>query len=267
MWRPTKKRGYCETHSTKINKFSSIWQSDALQAWKNSLICTPWKPSTSGWPRKKNGCMNGIAKRKSRCRNTASSSRMWTVFCGWRRERNGRKSYEFTENELSAIPQGPKAGAGVLQLLWRELSAAGQRWRMCLCAKYFLFAAVPVVPGRRSPAGYGPVCRDHERPGWSETLLRVWRCIYAEVQTGQILPILRQTDAPPQRGRTAAEKVLAIYAFRALKSLVFRGLSDIVAGVVGWFIIYPPKRCSKCVEIGKKEICRTRLCGSLCPAF
>ena len=57
--------------------------------------------------------------------------------------------------------------------------------------------------------------------------------IYAEVQPGQILPSLRQTDAPSQRGRTTAEKVLAIYAFRALKSPVFRGLSGMVGGVVG----------------------------------
>ena len=104
---------------------------------------------------------------------------------------------------------------------------------MCLCSEHFLFAAVPVVPGRRPPAERGPVRRDHQRPGRGETLLRVWRSIYAEVQPGQILPSLRQTDAPSQRGRTTAEKVLAIYAFRALKSPVFRGLSGMVGGVVG----------------------------------
>lgn len=49
-----------------------------------------------------------------------------------------------------------------------------------------------------------------------------------------------------------AEKVLAIYAFRVIKSLVFQGFSGMVGGVVGGFIIYPPKRYSKCVEIGKK---------------
>lgn len=124
---------------------------------------------------------------------------------------------------------------------------------MCLCSKHFLFAAVPVVPGCCPPAGWGLVCRDHERPGRGKTLLRVWCCIYAEVQPGQILSSLCQTDAPPQRGRTTAEKVLAIYAFRALKSPVFRGLSGMVGGVVGGFIIYPAKRCSKCVEMDKKE--------------
>ena len=124
---------------------------------------------------------------------------------------------------------------------------------MCLCSKYFLFAAVPLVPGRRPPTGCGPVRRDQQEPGRGETLLRVRRCIYAEVQPGQILSILCQTDAPPQRGRTTAEKVLAIYAFRALKSPVFRGLSGMVGEVVGGFIIYPAKRCSKCVEMGKKR--------------
>ena len=61
----------------------------------------------------------------------------------------------------------------------------------------------------------------------------MWSYIYAKVQPGQILPSLRQTDAPPQRGRTTEEKVLAIYAFRALKSPVFRGLFGMVGGVVG----------------------------------
>lgn len=129
---------------------------------------------------------------------------------------------------------------------------------MCLCSKHFLFAAVPVVPVCCPPAGCGPVCRDHQRPGRGETLLRVWRCIYAKVQPGQILPSLRQTDAPPQRGRTTEEKVLAIYAFRALKSPVFRGFSGMVGEVVGGFIIYPAKCCSKYVEIGKKHTGRKR---------
>ena len=129
---------------------------------------------------------------------------------------------------------------------------------MCLCSEHFLFAAMPVVLGCCPPAGCGLVCRDHERPGRGKTLLRVWCCIYAEVQPGQILPSLLQTDAPPQRGRTAAEKILAIYAFRALKSPVFRGFSGMVGEVVGGFIIYPAKRCSKCVEMGKKESHQTQ---------
>lgn len=124
---------------------------------------------------------------------------------------------------------------------------------MCLCSKHFLFTAVPVVPGCRPPAGCGPAGRDYERPGRGETLLRVRRCIYAEVQSGQILSILCQTDAPPQGGRTTAEKVLAIYAFRAIKSPVFQGFSGMVGGMVGGFIIYPAKCYSKCVEMGKKE--------------
>lgn len=56
---------------------------------------------------------------------------------------------------------------------------------------------------------------------------------YAEVQPGQILSILCQTDSPPQRDRMTAEKVLAIYAFRALKSSVFWDFSGMVTGVVG----------------------------------
>ena len=96
-----------------------------------------------------------------------------------------------------------------------------------------LFAVVPVILGCYPPVGCAFIHRDHERPGRGETLLRVRRCIYAEVQPGQILPSLRQTDAPPQRGGTTAEKVLEIYAFRALKSPVFWGFSGMVGGVVG----------------------------------
>jgi len=44
---------------------------------------------------------------------------------------------------------------------------------MCLCAEYFLFAAVPVVQGGRPAAGRGPVRRDHQRPGRKQTLRRL----------------------------------------------------------------------------------------------
>ena len=42
--------------------------------------------------------------------------------------------------------------------------------------------------------------------------------VHAEVQPGQILPGLRGADAPEERGRTAAEKIPPVYAFRAVKS-------------------------------------------------
>ena len=80
---------------------------------------------------------------------------------------------------------------------------------------------------------WGAVCRDHPEPGQREAVRCVRGCIYTEIQPGQILPGLRGADAPEARGRKAAEKVLAIYAFRALKRPVFRGFSCMVGGVVG----------------------------------
>ena len=73
--------------------------------------------------------------------------------------------------------------------------------------EHFLFAAVPVVSGRRPPAGRGPVRRDQQEPGRGKTLRRVRGRVHAEVQPGQILPGLRGADAPEERGRTAAEKI------------------------------------------------------------
>ena len=73
--------------------------------------------------------------------------------------------------------------------------------------KHFLFAAVPVVSGRRPPAGRGPVRRDQQEPGRGETLRRVRGRVHAEVQPGQILPGLRGAGAPEERGRTTAAKI------------------------------------------------------------
>ena len=87
---------------------------------------------------------------------------------------------------------------------------------MCLCAEHFLFAAVPVVSGRRPPAGRGPVRRDQQKPGRGEAVRRVRGCIYTEIQPGQILPGLRGADAPEARGRKAAEKIPASYAVKPL---------------------------------------------------
>ena len=73
--------------------------------------------------------------------------------------------------------------------------------------EHFLFAAVPVVSGRRPPAGRGPVRRDQQEPGRGETLRCMRSRVHAEIQPGQILPKLRGADAPEERGRTAAAKI------------------------------------------------------------
>ena len=75
--------------------------------------------------------------------------------------------------------------------------------------EHFLFAAVPVVSGRRPPAGRGPVRRDQQEPGRGETLRRVRGRVHAEVQPGQILPGLCGQCAPEERSRKAAAKILA----------------------------------------------------------
>jgi len=88
---------------------------------------------------------------------------------------------------------------------------------MCLCAEYFLFAAVPVVQGGRPAVGRGPVRRDHQRPGRDQTLRRLRGGVYAQLQPGQILPGLCGAGAPEERGGTPAEKIPPVYAFRAVK--------------------------------------------------
>ena len=78
-----------------------------------------------------------------------------------------------------------------------------------MCPEHFLFAAVPVVQGRRPAAGRGPVRRDQQKPGGSETLYRVRGRLCAKVQPGQILPGLCGQCAPEERSRKAAAKILA----------------------------------------------------------
>ena len=86
----------------------------------------------------------------------------------------------------------------------------------CVCPEHFLFAAVPVVSCRCSPAGWGAVCRDHPEPGQREAVRLMRCCIYTEIQPGQILPGLRGADAPEARGRKAAEKIPASCAVKPL---------------------------------------------------
>ena len=114
--------------------------------------------------------------------------------------------------------------------------------------EHFLFAAVPVVSGRRPPVGRGLVRRDQQGPGRGETLRRMRDRVHAEVQPGQILPGLRGADAPEERGRTAAKKIPDVYAFKPLKSLLFRGFPGTVGGQAGQIIQSPPEQISKCVE-------------------
>ena len=71
---------------------------------------------------------------------------------------------------------------------------------MCVRPEHFLFAAVPVVSGRRPSAGRGPVRRDQQKPGRGETLRRMRGRVHSEVQPGQILPRLCGADAPEERG-------------------------------------------------------------------
>ena len=97
--------------------------------------------------------------------------------------------------------------------------------------EHFLFATVPVVSCRCSPAGRGVVCRDHTEPGQREAVRCMRGCIYAEIQPGEILPRLCGADAPEARGRKAAEKILASYAVKPLKVLLFQGSSAAVGRV------------------------------------
>ena len=124
---------------------------------------------------------------------------------------------------------------------------------MCLCAEYFLFAAVPVVQGSRPAAGRGPVRRDHQRPGRNQTLRRLRGCVYAKLQPGQILPGLCGAGTPEERGGTPAEKIPPVYAFRAVKVHGNQGFFRMVGRQVDKVILFPLKRGSKCGKMDKKE--------------
>ena len=124
---------------------------------------------------------------------------------------------------------------------------------MCLCAEYFLFAAVPVVQGSRPAAGRGPVRRDHQRPGRDQTLRRLRGGVYAQLQPGQILPGLCGAGAPEKRGGTPAEKIPPVYAFKAVKVHGNQGFFRMVGRQVDKVILFPLKRGSKCGKMDKKE--------------
>ena len=124
---------------------------------------------------------------------------------------------------------------------------------MCLCAEYFLFAAVPVVQGGRPAAGRGPVCRDHQRPGRDQTLRRLRGGVYAQLQPGQILPGLCGAGAPEERGGTPAEKIPPVYAFRTVKIHGNQGLFRMDSRQMDKVILFPAKRGSKCGKKDKKE--------------
>ena len=124
---------------------------------------------------------------------------------------------------------------------------------MCLCAEYFLFAAVPVVQGGRPAAGRGPVCRDHQRPGRDQTLCRLRGGVYAKLQPGQILPGLCGAGTPEERGRTPAKKIPPVYAFRTVKVHGNQGFFRMAGRQVDKVILFPAKRGSKCGKKDKKE--------------
>ena len=95
------------------------------------------------------------------------------------------------------------------------------------------------------------VCRVDGEPGRRETLCRMRGHVCTEVQPGQILSGLRCADAPEERGRTAAEKIPAVYAFKVIKVHGNQGFGEAVAGVTVQFYQIPTKQTSKCVEIYK----------------
>ena len=138
---------------------------------------------------------------------------------------------------------------------------------MCLCAEYFLFAAVPVVQGGRPAAGRGPVCRDHQRPGRDQTLCRLRGGVYAKLQPGQILPGLCGAGAPEERGGTPAEKIPPVYAFRAVKVHGNQGFFRMVVRQVDKVILFPLKWGSKCGKMDKKEMPDAEAIQPLRPAF
>ena len=125
---------------------------------------------------------------------------------------------------------------------------------MCLCAEYFLFAAVPVVQGGRPAAGRGPVRRDQQEPGRGETLRCMRSRVHAEIQPGEILPGLCGAGTPKERGGTPAEKIPPVYAFRTVKIHGNQGLFRMDSRQMDKVILFPAKRGSKCGKMDKQEM-------------
>lgn len=62
---------------------------------------------------------------------------------------------------------------------------------MCLCAEHFLFAAVPMVQGRRPAAGRGPIYRNHGAKRGA-ALPGVWGTVFSEAAQLPLLSSLRR---------------------------------------------------------------------------
>ncbi len=125
---------------------------------------------------------------------------------------------------------------------------------MCLCAEYFLFAAVPVVQGGRPAAGSAALCAEITKG--RDEIKRCAVCgggVYAQLQPGQILPGLCGAGTPEERGGTPAEKIPPVYAFRAVKVHGNQGFFRMVGRQVDKVILFPSKRGSKCGKMDKKR--------------
>lgn len=98
-----------------------------------------------------------------------------------------------------------------------------------------------------------PVRRDHQKPGRDQTLRRLRGGVYAQLQSGQILPGLCGAGAPEERGGAPAEKIPPVYAFRAVKVHGNQGVFRMVGRQVDKVILFPSKRGSKCGKMDKKR--------------
>ena len=102
---------------------------------------------------------------------------------------------------------------------------------MCLCAEHFLFAAVPVVQGRRPPAGRGALCRTNgAEPGVA--LPGVRDAVFSQAAQLPLLARLCQETQTAEQEAVGEETPGACVEKVMGKGPEISGLFPLVRGVV-----------------------------------
>ena len=118
---------------------------------------------------------------------------------------------------------------------------------MCLCPVHFLLPVVPVVPGGGAAAGQGTGNSPVPPPG-RQTVRRLRGAVHPRLQPGQILPGMCAESPPAAKGRVRAPKEGTAWTIRGQKALVNQGFFRGCRRGPDRFILWPPKRPSKCVQ-------------------
>ena len=118
---------------------------------------------------------------------------------------------------------------------------------MCLCAVHFLLPVVPVVPGGGAAAGQRTGNSPVPPPG-RQAVRRLRGAVHPRLQPGQILPGMCAKSPPAAKGRVRAPEKGTAWTIRGQKPLVNQGFFQGCRWGPDRFILWLPKRPSKCVQ-------------------